>query len=179
MQTTRLRRFLSGSQSRFPIHHFSSSPSPPPVEPTPSSHSPPLLSIGHVLRFSRRFMDQDVARFAEVTGDYNPVHLDSEFATSVGGFDRGRVVHGMLVASLFPSIIASNFPGAVYVSQDLKFKLPVYIGDEVAAEVQAISIRQIKKRFIVKLTTKCFTNEVHPVVDGEAIAVLPTLNLMK
>jgi acyl dehydratase len=54
-------------------------------------------------------VDQDVARYAEVTGDYNPVHLNSEFATSVAGFDRGRVVHGMLIASLFPSIIASNF----------------------------------------------------------------------
>jgi acyl dehydratase len=54
-------------------------------------------------------VDQDVARYAEVTGDYNPVHLNSEFATNVAGFDRGRVVHGMLIASLFPSIIASNF----------------------------------------------------------------------
>jgi acyl dehydratase len=53
-------------------------------------------------------VDQDVARYAEVTGDYNPVQ-DSEFVTSVAGFDRGRVVHGMLIASLFPSIISSNF----------------------------------------------------------------------
>lgn len=95
-----LSRILSRSQFCFPISPFSSAPIEPPQ---------PLLSIGHVLRASRIFTGQDVAHYAEITGDYNPVHLDSEFATSVAGFDRGRVVHGMLVASLFPSIIASNF----------------------------------------------------------------------
>ncbi|XP_078175005.1 hydroxyacyl-thioester dehydratase type-like protein isoform X1 [Carex rostrata] len=163
-----LSRIPSRSQFRFPISPFSSAPIEPP---------PPLLSIGHVLHASRIFTGQDVAHYAEVTGDYNPVHLDSGFATSVAGFDKGRVVHGMLVASLFPSIIASNFPGAVYVSQDLKFKLPVYVQDEVAAQVQAINIKQIKNRYVVKFTTRCFTNEVSLAVDGEAVAVLPTLHL--
>ncbi|KAJ0970340.1 hypothetical protein J5N97_023217 [Dioscorea zingiberensis] len=81
----------------------------------------------------------------------------------------------MLVASLFPSIIASHFPGAIYVSQTLQFKLPVYIGDEIVAEVQALSLREHKKRFIVRFTTKCFTNTEQLVIDGEATAILPTL----
>ncbi|RRT50345.1 hypothetical protein B296_00051819 [Ensete ventricosum] len=68
-----------------------------------------LLRVGHVLRESRRFSESDVVRYSEVSGDRNPVHLDDAFARTVAGFDGGRVVHGMLVASLFPSVISSHF----------------------------------------------------------------------
>ncbi|EHA8588236.1 putative (R)-specific enoyl-CoA hydratase [Cocos nucifera] len=138
-----------------------------------------LLKVGDVLRESRRFSESDVARYSEVTGDRNPVHLDADFARRIAGFDGGRVVHGMLVASLFPSVIASHFPGAVYVAQTLKFKLPVYIEDEVVAEVQATHVRENKKRYIVKFSTKCFVDKESLVLDGEAMAILPTLVLNK
>ncbi|XP_039138225.1 (R)-specific enoyl-CoA hydratase [Dioscorea cayenensis subsp. rotundata] len=134
-----------------------------------------ILGTGDVLKEMRRFSEADVARFAEVSGDRNPVHFDPDFALSAAGFSGGRIVHGMLVASLFPSIIASHFPGAIYVSQTLQFKLPVYIDDEVVAKVQALSVREHKQRFIVKFTTKCFTNIEQLVIDGEATAILPTL----
>lgn len=68
-----------------------------------------LLKVGDVLRQSRRFSESDVARYSEVSGDRNPVHFDADFAQRIAGFDGGRVVHGMLVASLFPSVIASHF----------------------------------------------------------------------
>ncbi|KAG2564993.1 hypothetical protein PVAP13_7NG003400 [Panicum virgatum] len=109
---------------------------------TSAASSPPaLLSVGHVLRERRRFTEADVAAYAAVSGDRNPVHLDDAVARELGGFQRRRVVHGMLVASLFPSIIAARFPGAVYASQTLKFASPVYVGDEVVARVQALHIR--------------------------------------
>ncbi|XP_038982686.1 (R)-specific enoyl-CoA hydratase [Phoenix dactylifera] len=138
-----------------------------------------LLKVGDVLRESRRFSESDVARYSEVSGDRNPVHLDADFARRIAGFDGGRVVHGMLVASLFPSVIASHFPGAVYIAQTLKFKLPVYIEDEVVAEVQATHVRENKKRYIVKFATKCFVDKKSLVLDGEATAILPTLALNK
>lgn len=144
-----------------------------------SSSSTRLLKTGDVLRESRRFTDADVVAYSAVSGDRNPVHLDPEFARTVGGFDRGRVVHGMLVASLFPSVIASHFPGAIYASQTLQFKLPIYIEDEVVAEVQATYIREMKKRFCVKWSTKCYTSGECLVIDGEATAILPTLTLSK
>ncbi|KAG2564991.1 hypothetical protein PVAP13_7NG003400 [Panicum virgatum] len=98
---------------------------------------------------------------------------------------RRRVVHGMLVASLFPSIIAARFPGAVYASQTLKFASPVYVGDEVVARVQALHIRTTTansttaSRYVVKFATKCFTDEEEGslAIEGEAMAVLPTLEL--
>ncbi|VAH21461.1 unnamed protein product [Triticum turgidum subsp. durum] len=100
------------------------------------------LKAGDALRSRRRrFTEDDVAAYAGVSGDRNPVHLDDVFARGAGGFQRGRVVHGMLVASLFPALIASHFPVAVYASQSLKFAAPVYVGDEVVAQVQALQIK--------------------------------------
>ncbi|ONM18887.1 Thioesterase superfamily protein [Zea mays] len=114
------------------------------------SSPPAVLSVGHALRERRRFTEDDVAAYAAVSGDRNPVHLDDAVARELSGFQRGRVVHGMLVASLFPSVIAASFPGAVYASQTLKFAAPVYVGDEVVARVKALNIRMIG-------TTNCST----------------------
>lgn len=155
---------------------------------TSAASSPPaVLRVGDALRKRRRFTEADVATYAAVSGDRNPVHIDDAVARELGGFQRGRVVHGMLVASLFPSVIAARFPGAVYASQTLKFAAPVYIGDEVVARVQALHIRMTAaanssttSRYIVKFATKCFVNDEEddsPAVYGEAMAVLPTLEL--
>ncbi|XP_020572359.1 uncharacterized protein LOC110019122 [Phalaenopsis equestris] len=99
---------------------------------------------------------------------------ESRRCSAHGGFDGGCIVHGMLVASLFPSVISSNFPGAIYASQTLQFKLPVYIEDEVIAEVQATNMREHKNKYLVKFRTKCFKSQ-GLLMDGEAMAILPTL----
>ncbi|KAF8666044.1 hypothetical protein HU200_053747 [Digitaria exilis] len=152
---------------------------------TAASSQPAVLTVGHALRERRRFTEADVAAYAAVSGDRNPVHLDDAVARELGGFHRGRVVHGMLLASLFPSIIAACFPGAVYASQTLKFATPVYVGDDVVAEVQALHIRaatansSAASRYVVKFATKCFMDEEEGshAIQGEAMAVLPTLEL--
>uniref|UniRef100_J3LQF7 Uncharacterized protein n=2 Tax=Oryza brachyantha TaxID=4533 RepID=J3LQF7_ORYBR len=85
----------------------------------------------------------------------------------------------MLVASLFPALVAAHFPGAVYARQSLKFAAPVYVGKEVLVQVQVLHIRASATKYIVKFGTKCFTNgsENSPAVDGEALTVLPSLRL--
>ncbi|XP_044980332.1 (R)-specific enoyl-CoA hydratase-like [Hordeum vulgare subsp. vulgare] len=138
------------------------------------------LKAGDALRSRRRrFTEDDVAAYAGVSGDRNPVHLDDAFARGTGGFQGGRVVHGMLVASLFPALIASHFPGAVYASQSLKFAAPVHVGDEVVAQVKALHIKAAGARHIVKFATKCFRDDDEETlaIDGEAMAFLPTLQL--
>ncbi|XP_051205840.1 3-hydroxyacyl-[acyl-carrier-protein] dehydratase, mitochondrial isoform X3 [Lolium perenne] len=144
------------------------------------------LKVGDALRSDRRrFTEGDVAAYAAVSGDRNPVHLDDAVARGAGGFSRGRVVHGMLASSLFPALIASRFPGAVYASQSLRFAAPVHVGDEAVAEVKALNIKTSSGRHIVKFSTKCFTiggdedddEEETPAIDGEAMAFLPTLQL--
>ncbi|CAL5033692.1 unnamed protein product [Urochloa decumbens] len=156
---------------------------------TTASAAPPppeVLSVGHELCERRRFTEADVAAYAAVSGDRNPVHLDDAAARELGGFQRGCVVHGMLLASLFPSVIAARFPGAVYASQTLKFAAPVYVGDDIVARVQALHIRAMAaansgtaSRYLVKFATKCFTDEEEGslAIEGEAMAVLPTLEL--
>ncbi|GLT50524.1 hypothetical protein SLA2020_240070 [Shorea laevis] len=68
----------------------------------------------------------------------------------------------------FPRIIGSHFPGGVYVSQSLNFKSPVYFGEEIIGEVQAVKPRENKKRFMAKFSTKCFNNGEILVLNGEA-----------
>ncbi|OMO77263.1 hypothetical protein COLO4_25247 [Corchorus olitorius] len=140
------------------------------------STTAPLLKIGDVLRHRRIFSDEDVVEYSRVSQDANPLHFDSESARAAGFEDR--LVHGMLVASLFPRIIASHFPGAIYVSQSLHFRSPVYIGDEIVGQVQ-VNIKENNKRFIAKFSTKCFKNGELLVTDGEAMTNLPTLAVEK
>ncbi|GAU21620.1 hypothetical protein TSUD_251030 [Trifolium subterraneum] len=119
-----------------------------------SATAPHVLKLGDVLKKTRIFTEEDVLEYSKVSHDSNPVHTDSAAARSVGF--EGPLVHGMLVASLFPHIISAHFPAAVYVSQTLNFKLPVYIGDQ--------------------FKTRCFKNGETLVIDGEALALLPTLD---
>ncbi|CAM0905239.1 unnamed protein product [Alopecurus aequalis] len=158
----------------------------PLVRAVATSASGSSLKVGDALRSARRrFTEEDVAAYAAVSGDRNPVHLDDAVAREAGGFARGRVVHGMLAASLFPALIASRFPGAVYASQSLRFAAPVHVGDEAVAEVKALNIKTSGGRHIVKFSTKCFTKggdedgdeEDTVAIDGEAMAFLPTLQL--
>ncbi|KAJ1432120.1 P-loop containing nucleoside triphosphate hydrolase [Sesbania bispinosa] len=160
-----------------------------------SSATPHVLKPGDVLRKARLFTEEDVLQYSKVSHDSNPLHSDSAAAQNVGF--EGPLVHGMLVASLFPHIISSHFtpvggrlsyeieydkvkkdePGAVYVSQSLNFKFPVYIGDEVIGEVQATNLRVNKDRYLAKFKTRCFKNGELLVIEGEAVAMLPTLTV--
>ncbi|KAL8504519.1 hypothetical protein ACS0TY_015903 [Phlomoides rotata] len=131
------------------------------------------IKCGDVLKQARVFSVSDINEYSKLTHDHNPLHLDLECARKAGFSDV--LVPGMLVASLFPRIIASHFAGAVYVKQSLEFKTPVFVGDEVIGEVQAINIRQVKQRFMVKFVTNCFKNGDTLAIGGEATVVLPTL----
>lgn len=111
-----------------------------------TSATPHVLKPGDVLRKARVFTEEDVLQYSKVSCDSNPLHADAVAARNVGF--EGPLVHGMLVASLFPHIISSHFPGAVYVSQSLNFKFPVYIGDKIIGEVQATNLRENKNRHL-------------------------------
>ncbi|XP_044478393.1 (R)-specific enoyl-CoA hydratase [Mangifera indica] len=138
-----------------------------------SSIEPNVLRSGDILRQTRVYSSEDVLEYSKVSQDSNPLHFEPEIARAAGFDDP--LVHGMLVAALFPRIISSHFPGAIYVSQSLHFRLPVYIGDKILGEVQALNIREMKKKYLVKFSTKCLKNGELVVLDGEAMAILPTL----
>lgn len=132
------------------------------------------LKEGDTLRDERAFRHEEVLTYSQLSHDRNPIHFDSASAQKAGFKDT--VVHGMLYAGLFPSIIASHFPGAIYVSQTLQFKAPVCIGDNLITEVQALELREYRQKYRVKFATKCFKKEeMILVLDGEAVALLPSL----
>lgn len=113
----------------------------------------------------------DVARFAELSGDHNPIHLSEHFArkTRFGS----RIAHGIYTASLISAIIGTRLPGpgAVYLSQSLSFKAPVMIGDVIEASVEVVEM--IDKGRRVRLHCECRVDG-KLVLDGEAMVSAPT-----
>ena len=108
--------------------------------------------------------------FAEVTGDRNPIHLSEHFAarTSFGT----RIAHGLYTASLISAVLGTRLPGpgAVYVSQSIRFLAPVRIGDTVIARAQIAELVEEKRR--VRMTTVCMVGD-KKVMDGEAVLMVP------
>jgi len=113
--------------------------------------------------------DDTIRAFAEVTGDTNPVHLDDEYAAGTR-FGR-RIAHGMIAAGLISATLANDLPGpgTVYLSQSLKFKLPVYPGDAVTATVEVLTVRPDKP--IITLSTVCTNQNDEIVLEGEAVVM--------
>ena len=128
------------------------------------------LQVGETASLSKMITDEDVRAFAQVTGDYNPVHLDDDFAQKTR-FGR-RIAHGMLSASLISAVLANQLPGqgTVYLSQTLQFVAPVYLGDTVTARVTVTRVREDKP--IVMLETVCINQRDETLIKGEAVVLV-------
>lgn len=128
------------------------------------------LSLGQTAAYSREVTGADIDAFAEVTGDDNPVHLDEAYAakTRFGG----RIAHGMLSAGYISTVLGSRMPGpgAIYLSQTLRFRRPVRIGDTVTATATISEIDQARARVTLKTVCKVAGDVV---ADGEAVVLAP------
>jgi 3-hydroxybutyryl-CoA dehydratase len=130
------------------------------------------LKIGDKFTTSREVTDELIRKFAEVSGDYNPIHLDEEFAKTTR-FGR-RIAHGMLSGAFISAVLGYELKERkiVYLSQTLKFTAPVFIGDTVTATATVTRIRE--DRPIVTLETVCTNQHGETLVTGEAaVMVLP------
>lgn len=129
------------------------------------------LSVGQAAIFGKTVTEADIAAFAGVSGDTNPVHLNEEYAK--GTMFKGRIAHGMLSASFISTVFGTKLPGpgCIYVSQLLKFKAPVKIGDTVIARVEVTALNA-EKKFATFKTTCSVGDKV--VLDGEATLMVPT-----
>lgn len=129
------------------------------------------LALGMSASITRTITDEDIRKFAEATGDTNPIHLDEAFAA--GTMFKTRIAHGMLTASQISSVFATRLPGAgcIYVSQEFRFKAPVRIGDAVTARVEVAGFVP-EKRFVI-FKTQCLVGE-RVVVEGEAVLKVPS-----
>lgn len=126
------------------------------------------LTIGHSAELTRTVTAADIEAFAEVTGDTNPLHLDDAYAATTP-FGQ-RIAHGMLTASYISAVLGTQLsgPGSIYVSQSLRFRRPVKIGDVVTATATITDIDLVRAR--VTLETKCVVAG-KTVIDGEATVI--------
>lgn len=124
------------------------------------------IAVGQKASRSLTLTDQHVRRFAELTGDYNPLHFDPEFAANTR-FGR-LVVQGGLTTGLLHALVATDLPGpgSVFLSQNWKFTAPVFIGDTITAEAEVLSVHPSKP--VTQLAIHVWRQDGELVLEGEA-----------
>lgn len=124
------------------------------------------LEVGQRATRSLLLGEQQVRTFAELSGDYNPLHFDEEFAEKTP-FGR-LVVQGGLTTGLLHALVAMDMPGAgtVFLSQDWKFTAPVFIGDTITAEAEVLSVHESKP--VSQLAFRVTRQDGEVVLEGEA-----------
>ena len=129
------------------------------------------IAVGDSAQITRRVSDADIAAFVDAVGDYNPVHSDREYAA--GTVFKGPIAPGIWTAGLVSAVIGTRLPGpgAIYVSQDLRFLKPVKSGDSISARVEVVEVNREKNR--IRLRTVCTNQRADEVLSGEAV-VMPS-----
>ncbi|MEW5057041.1 MAG: MaoC family dehydratase [Cycloclasticus sp.] len=124
------------------------------------------LTEGMSASMTKTVTETDVVLYAGITGDFNPAHIDEEYAQA-SAF-KGRIAHGMLSAGFISATLGMKLPGqgCVYLSQNLKFKSPVKIGDTVKTTVTITSVNVNRK--VIKLDTVCRVGET-VVIAGDCM----------
>ena len=128
------------------------------------------LQVGQAAEMAKTVTEADIAMFAAVTGDFNPVHVDA-VAAAQSRFGE-RIAHGMLSAGFISAVIAMRLPGpgSIYLSQTLRFTKPVRIGDTVTTRVEVVEVVAPKRR--LRLATVCRNQNGETVVEGEAVVLV-------
>lgn len=123
--------------------------------------------IGDSASFTKTVTEADIVIFAGVSGDMNPLHVNAEYASNTR-FGQ-RIAHGALIASFISNVIGNQLPGegAIYVSSNLRFRAPTFIGDTITATATIKSIREDKPIFT--LECRCVNQRNEVVCEGESV----------
>ena len=134
------------------------------------NHKVHRIKLGEKASITNKFSEDDVRLFAKISTDTNPLHLDEYYAANT--IFKTRIVHGVLVGSLFSSIIGTILPGegSIYLSQTYSFKKPIFINEAVKAEVEVTNIREDKP--IITLKTICYNSKGEIAIEGEAVVMI-------
>ena len=128
------------------------------------------IQVGDKATFSKTMTESDIFAFSAITGDFNPIHVNVEFAKE--SIFKQRVVHGMLTAGLVDQTLTHiGGAGNIHLSQFVKFLAPVHIGDTVTVISEVVSKDAGKNRVTVK---SAVTNQAgKTVLEGEALIAVP------
>jgi 3-hydroxybutyryl-CoA dehydratase len=128
------------------------------------------LKIGDKFSTTKKITDEVVRAFAELSGDFNPIHIDEEFAAKTR-FGK-RIAHGMISGALISAVLGYEFSErkVVYLSQTMKFIAPVFLDDRITATATVTKIREDKP--IVTLETVCTNQANETTLTGEAVVMI-------
>lgn len=129
------------------------------------------LKVGDSAQFSKTVSETDVYLFAGITGDFNPAHVDEEYAKKT--YFGTRIAHGLLPAGFISAVLGTRLPGpgSIYLRQELTFLGTVKVGDTITARVEVAEIDTTKGR--VRMLTTCDNQEGKRVLTGEAVISPP------
>ncbi len=128
------------------------------------------LHIGMSAETSMVVSGDKIDTFAELSGDFNPIHMDAEFAATTP-FGR-RIAHGALSASLISAILGNQLPGpgAIFVELNMRFRRPAFIDDEITARAEVVEINQRTGR--IKMKVSCMVGGKQ-IIRGDAGVIVP------
>ena len=129
------------------------------------------LQVGDSAQVVRRASEEDIAAFVEAVGDYTPIHADPEYAATT--IFKEPIAPGIWTAGLISAVIGTRLPGpgAIYLSQELKFLKPVLFGDVIMARAEVIEVMRERNR--LRLRTVCTNQRGDDVLTGEAL-IMPS-----
>jgi acyl dehydratase len=124
-------------------------------------------TVGSRASLRHTFTNADVAAYAELTGDRNPLHFEASFASRTRA--GGLIIHGGLTTGMFNAIVAEQLPGpgSVFLHQEWDYPAAVHIGDTVTAEVEVLSAREDKP--ITRLRCEARLDDGTVVLRGESV----------
>ena len=131
------------------------------------------IKIGQKVEILHVITDDDIQKFGDLSGDYNPLHFNETWAKKT--MFGSRIAHGLLTASFISTAIGMHLPGpgTIYMSQSMRFLKPVRIGDSITTNVEVIRLDDEKRRVILRTT--CLNQDGVLVLDGEAMVTLMDL----
>ncbi|KAA0989961.1 MaoC family dehydratase [Dyadobacter aurulentus] len=129
--------------------------------------------VGASFEYPFKISQEEVQRFADLTGDNNPIHLDAEYAATTA-FKR-PIIHGMLGATVFTKVLGTQFPGfgSIYVKQTLEFLRPMFVDTDYKAvfKIQSINsekhIAEISTEIVDATTNKITTKGIASMINKE------------
>lgn len=127
------------------------------------------VDVGYKTTFSKTITESDIAMMATVSGDYNPVHMNEEYARKT--FFKGRIAHGLMPLAITSAAMSTCLPGVVvWLSEATRFSAPVRIGDTLTGVGEVTAVR--KDRGIITMKIACTNQRSENVIDGEWVVRL-------